>query len=123
MMGHQHVWKDQCEAAKTVRLRHGLRSALDYLIGEKLLHFAELAAQRSEFAHELPSFVAEVRSLFSPEELADYLADLDPSAKPLPAGVAPEWLDETGEPNEPAARTARAQVIAELLLSPRLGTA
>ena len=39
----QDVWKEQCEAALGVRDRHGVVSALDYLIGEKLLTFAETA--------------------------------------------------------------------------------
>ena len=122
-MAHQLIWRDQCEAAKTVRQQHGLRPALDYIIGEKLLHFAEVAVQRPEFAKELPGFVAEVRSLFSKEELVDYLSTLDPTAMPLPAGVSPDWLDEPDAPAERVARTSRAQVITELLLSPRLGTA
>lgn len=121
-MAHQHIWKDQCKAAKDVRQLHGPRSALDYIVGEKLMHFAEVAAQRSEFAKELPRFVAEIRTLFSQEELSDYLATLDPSAKPLLPGVDPEWLDEIDPPDERAARTSRALVIAELLLSSNLGT-
>jgi hypothetical protein len=38
-----------------------LLTALDYLIGEKLLTYAESAVTRPEFARELPRFVAEVR--------------------------------------------------------------
>ena len=120
----QHlIWKDQCAAAKAVRQRHGIRSALDYLIGEKLLRYAELAALRPEFAQELPRFVGEVRSQFSQEELREYLATHDPLARPLPAGVSPDWLDEPETPIEQSARSARADVITELLLAPRLGTA
>ena len=122
-MAHQHIWKDQCEVAKELRQLHGLRSALEYIVGEKLLHFAEVAAQRPEFAKELPRFVTEVRTLFSKEELSDYLATIDPSAKPLPAGIDPDWCDETDPPDERAARTTRAHFIAELLLASRLGTA
>lgn len=122
-MAHQHIWKDQCEAARTVRQRHGVQSALDYIIGEKLLHFAEVAVQHPEFAQEHPNFVAEVRSLFSQEEMSEYLRTLDPESKPLPAGVNSDWLDGADPPNERAARSSRAQVISELLLSSRLGTA
>jgi hypothetical protein len=46
----QDIWKEQCEAACRVRDRHGVVSALDYLIGEKLLSYAEAAVTRPEFA-------------------------------------------------------------------------
>ena len=49
--------------------QHGILSALDYLIGEKLLIYAETAVTRPEFARELPRFVAEVREIFSGEEI------------------------------------------------------
>ena len=66
MTGHrfQDIWKEQCEAARGVREQHGVVSALDYLIGEKLMTYAETAVGRPEFAHELPRFVAEIRSIF-----------------------------------------------------------
>ena len=35
----------------------------DYLIGEKLLIYAETAMTRPEFARELPRFIAEVREI------------------------------------------------------------
>ena len=37
------VWREQCEAVETIRLRHGVESAFDYAVGEKLLTFAEAA--------------------------------------------------------------------------------
>ena len=66
----QDVWIGQCAAARGIRNQHGIVSALDYLIGEKLMTYAEIAATRSEFARELPRFVAEVRGIFSKEEIA-----------------------------------------------------
>ena len=36
----QDIWKEQCEAARGVREQHGVVSALDYLIGEKLMTYA-----------------------------------------------------------------------------------
>jgi hypothetical protein len=47
-------------------------SAPDYLIGEKLLTYAETAVARPDFARELPRFVAEVRDIFSGEEIRHY---------------------------------------------------
>ena len=60
------IWREQCEAAKSIRERYGAENALDYLVDEKLMNFAGAAEQRPEFAAELPAFVAEVRKLFYP---------------------------------------------------------
>ena len=65
----QDIWKEQCVAARSVRAQHGILSALNYLIGEKLLIYAETAVTRPEFARELPRFIAEVREIFSGEEI------------------------------------------------------
>ena len=48
MTGHryQDSWKEQCEAARSLRDQHGVVAALDYLIGEKLLNYAETAVTR-----------------------------------------------------------------------------
>jgi len=73
----QDIWKEQCEAARGVREQHGVVSALDYLIGEKLMTYAEMAVGRPEFARELPRFVAEIRSIFSAEEIRPYHEHLE----------------------------------------------
>jgi hypothetical protein len=52
-------------------------NALGYLVDEKLMNFAGAAEQRPEFAAELPAFVAEVRKLFTPQELRDHFAELE----------------------------------------------
>ena len=46
----QDIWKEQCAAAGGIRDRHGVASALDYLIGEKLLGNAKAAVTQPEFA-------------------------------------------------------------------------
>jgi hypothetical protein len=33
------TWIEECEATQGIRDRFGMKSALDYLIGEKLFHF------------------------------------------------------------------------------------
>ena len=54
---HWHeIWIEQCEAAEPMRLRYGVESAFDYVVGEKLLNFAEAAATHAEFAQALPGF-------------------------------------------------------------------
>jgi hypothetical protein len=52
-------------------------SALDYLIGEKLMDYAEMAVRRPEFARQLPSFVAEIRKIFGAEEIGVYVEHLE----------------------------------------------
>jgi hypothetical protein len=44
------TWIDQCEAAHGIRMQHGMESAFDYIVGEKLFSYAEAALTRPEFA-------------------------------------------------------------------------
>ena len=53
------------------------RAALDYLVGEKLLHFTLAARTRPEFAAQLPTFVARVRQMFPRETIETYIAELE----------------------------------------------
>jgi hypothetical protein len=54
------IWIQQCRATDTIRRRFGVKSALDYLIAEKLVNFAAAADHDPEFAEELPRFQAAV---------------------------------------------------------------
>ena len=121
----QEIWKQQCVAARSVRLQHGVLSALDYLIGEKLLAYAEAAVTRPEFARELPRFVAEVRDIFSDEELRPYLDHLERMAA-IEDEPAPEENDDDDLLRDSAeqlvARRARLAQLKELLTSTTLGT-
>ena len=76
----QDIWVEQCRAAGEIRERHGLEAAFDYLVSEKLMTYAETAAKRAEFARELPRFVAEVRRIFSADEIAAQLARMERGA-------------------------------------------
>jgi hypothetical protein len=80
-MKFHKIWVHQCRATRRIKKRFGVKSALDYLLGEKLLNFAEAADQRPEFAAELPRFQAEVWNVFNPYELAGYLTTLKPSRR------------------------------------------
>jgi hypothetical protein len=122
----QDIWKEQCEAARGVREQHGVVSALDYLIGEKLMTYAETAVGRPEFARELPRFVAEVRSIFSAEEIRLYLEHLERMHAQEEAALSAEGTDDdvTMEtPEQRAARRARLTRLKELLTARVLGTA
>ena len=73
-MRFEKIWVKQCNATKGIRRRFGAKSALDYLIGEKLIMFAEEAERRPEFAKELPKFLAAIWQVFNQYELAGYVA-------------------------------------------------
>ena len=99
-----HIWIEQCEAAQTIKARFGLTAAFDYLVGEKLLNFASAASTHPEFARELPRFVSEVRRMFTPDEIAAHLAQIERAQ----AEKDVEVLDEDDPFRESPAATCRA---------------
>ena len=124
----QDIWKEQCEAARDVRERHGLVSALDYLVGEKLMTFAETASTRSEFARELPRFVAEIRRMFDADEIRLYLEHLDRMQVADEEALAAEPVDSDDDllhssPEQRAADRERLANLKSLLTLRVLGTA
>jgi hypothetical protein len=48
-MKSQEICVHQCRATRRIKKRFGVESALDYLLGEKLLNFTEAADRRPEF--------------------------------------------------------------------------
>lgn len=93
------IWIDQCEATEGIRERFGLENALGYLIGEKLFNFVQASEQHPEFADELPAFVAEIRRLFTAEEIDEYLGRLEQTRflAPPEADLEMDDPDETEE--------------------------
>ena len=75
-MPFERIWVERCRATKAIKRRFGEKSALDYLIGEKLTMFADAARDDPAFAEELPRFLAAVWRLFNPYEIAGYVASL-----------------------------------------------
>ena len=71
------VWREQCEATGSIRLQYGLASAFDYVVGEKLLTFAQAAEEHPEFARALPQFVSEFRRMFTPVEIDEHMARIE----------------------------------------------
>jgi hypothetical protein len=67
------IWIEQCEAARRIEDDFGVRSALDYLAGEMFLNFLETAESHPGFRAEIPAFAAEVKAIFEPWQLAEYL--------------------------------------------------
>ena len=72
-MEFHKIWVEQCEAAKGIEGEFGPQKALDYLIGEKFLNFLEAAETDAKFQDEIPAFVADIKTIFEPWQLAQYL--------------------------------------------------
>ena len=116
------VWREQCEAAGTIRLQYGIASAFDYVVGEKLLTFAEAAEENPEFARALPQFVSELRRMFTPEEIEEHLARVE-SARLVRAMDAMDVYDpELDDLAASDAEARRFEFVKELLTAPSLGT-
>jgi hypothetical protein len=91
------IWIEQCAATEDIREQFGTKNALDYLIGEKLFTFVEAAERDSEFAAQLPAFVAAIQRLFPAEEIREYLDHLENTKFLAP----PEPEIEDGGEDEP----------------------
>ena len=77
----EKIWVEQCRATRGIKRRFGGKSALDYLIREKLLDFSQEAERSSEYAKELPRFLAQVWRIFNEYEIAGYVASLKPKPR------------------------------------------
>jgi hypothetical protein len=77
----EKAWIEQCRATRAIKRRFGAKSALDYLIGEKLLAFAAAAKEHAEFAAELPRFLSAIYRVFNPYEVAGYVATRNPKTR------------------------------------------
>ena len=71
------IWMEQCEAAETIKVRFGVESAFDYVVGEKLLTFTQAATEHPEFARTLPRFVSRVTGMFTAQELESHPARIE----------------------------------------------
>jgi len=68
------IWIEQCGAAREIREAWGIRKALGYLVGEKLLNYIRASDTDPSWAQKLPLFVTEVKRIFTAEELDRYFA-------------------------------------------------
>lgn len=118
---HQ-IWIEQCEAAQTIKARYGLRAAFDYLVGEKLLDFANAASGHPDFARELPRFVSEVRRMFTPDKIGAHLAQIERAQSEQDVDVLDEDDPLRESPAAAAERIRQFTLIKELLTATTLGT-
>ena len=72
-MDARNIWVEQCQAARGIEDEFGVPKALAYLVGEKFINFLEASDTRPELRAEIPAFVAEIKKIFEPYQLAEYL--------------------------------------------------
>ena len=76
MIEFHRIWVEQCEGARGIKEEFGAAKAIGYLIGEKLVNFVRASDTRPGFAAERPNFVAEVKRMFEPHEIREYLENI-----------------------------------------------
>jgi hypothetical protein len=87
---------EQCEAARAIEDEFGTQKALAYLVGEKFLNFLEAAEKDTTFQAEVPAFVAEIKRLFEPWQLAECLGkarQTEPFDPGIYEGADPEEIE------------------------------
>ena len=80
------IWIEQCEAARGIENEFGTQEALAYLVGEKFLNYLEAAERDATFQAEVPAFVAEIKRIFEPWQLAECLEKAR-QAEPFDSGI------------------------------------
>jgi hypothetical protein len=119
---HHEIWIEQCEAARTIKARYGLKAAFDYLIGEKLMNFASAASKHPEFAREFPRFISEVRRMFTPEEMRTHIVRLEREQSEKAGEASEEDELHRESPIAAAERVRQFTTVKELLTATELGT-
>jgi hypothetical protein len=72
-MNSKNLWIEQCQAARAIEDEFGVPKALEYLVGEKFINFLEMADSSPELREEIPVFAAEIKRIFEPYQLAEFL--------------------------------------------------
>jgi hypothetical protein len=106
------TWLEQCEAARRIEDEFGTQKALDYLVGEKFINFLEAAETRPHLQEAVPAFVAEIKTIFEPWQLAEYLEKARQS-EPFDASL---YEDEHPEVIEMESQSDIRRCAADLLL-------
>ena len=109
------IWIEQCEVAAAIESEFGTEKALSYMIGDKFINFLEAAETDSDFQAEIPSFVAEIKTIFERWQLAEFLEKAR-QTEPFDPSV---YEDEKSEILEMERQLELRQSAAELLLVER----
>ena len=109
------IWVDQCEAARGIEAEFGTQKALNYLIDEKFINFLDAAETAKEFRGEIPAFVAEIKSIFEPWQLAQCLE----AARERPPFDATDYENYDAEDIEMERKSDIRKCTSELLMVER----
>ena len=72
-MDPTEIIQPQADAARNILEDFGPEKALGYLIGEKFLNFLEGVETNDQWRQAIPAFIAEIKSIFEPPQIAEYL--------------------------------------------------
>src|SRR5579859_7061219 len=72
-MDPTEIIETQADAARGILEDFGPEKAMGYLIGEKFLNFLQVAETDREWRQAIPAFVAKIKAMFEPWQLAEYL--------------------------------------------------
>jgi ferredoxin len=81
-----------CEAVVGIRERFGLANAIEYVVGEKLMTFSQLAESDESFRAELPAFCERIRCLFTRTEIQGYFESAEQES-----AIEADLLEEASE--------------------------
>lgn len=104
----EQIWKDCCVAARNIRARYGLNASTDYLVGDKLMLFAQTGERSPEFLAELPAFSKRIRKLFTKAQIEEHFERAARASEVEPdifKGATAEEAEELREALEEARRT------------------
>src|SRR5258708_8408259 len=76
MMYPTEIIQSQADAARSILDEFGPEKAMGYLIGEKFLNFLEVAETDGQWRQAIPAFVAEIKAIFDPLQIAEFLNTL-----------------------------------------------
>jgi hypothetical protein len=88
----RELWQGYCEAVPGIRERFGLANALEYVVGEKLMTFSQMADTDEKFRAELPAFCERIRCLFTRAEIQGYFESAERES-----AIDVELLEEASE--------------------------
>jgi hypothetical protein len=113
-------WQDYCNVAPDIRERHGLSAALGYVVGEKLIMFAQTAETDDRFRVELPAFCNKIRRLFTKAEIERYFETAELNSRvesDLFKGATAEEAEELREMIDDAKRDRERRLWVKAMLT------
>jgi hypothetical protein len=75
MLNIKKLIQEQCDATANIRERHGLQSAMAYLIREKFINCLQASEVSKEHADELLGFAKRIKEEFQPYEISEFFDD------------------------------------------------